>query len=378
MVSLMYAYAFWGVVTPLLLTLILFILAFIASRYLGKKYSTAITVVPLAVVLSIFLFLLIQLSAGYIYPLSAVLQYNCDRYVTVGYVEGITKAHALPVYYDGTTHSWSSGKLVTVAGEQYYLPVGDVKIGDAIALQWGNNEKVVYEYSINAGVTDKDIGTRLVSSNKEPQPNTKLKRAGQLIFAISLATFAIQVVLLYVTKRMLLDYLMKEDNKVTQRIIPNKIGVGLQAVSFLLFFSIAVGLFLSGLKGILFIYFLVFCGWVICSVKKSHAMMIIKKDSFVIKGYRSATSFSIQEISDIYFLPSRTPYSRCLVIVLQNGQKLVFDQIEYWGLSSAYHILSTSGTEGQGDSSVVPPEQTNNPRDKGTVLLSPPGQTNNP
>lgn len=335
-----YSYAFAGLIMPGLFVFFLFTVAFLFSKHLAKKkYSAAVVVSPLGCALAIFMFLLFCLSYGYRYPLSAVFQYNCDRYITTGYVDSITNAPALPVYYDNTSHAWSSGELLTINGERYYIPFGTVKVGDAIELLWGTDERVVYEYSVKVSFGKDEIGTRLVSNNTANQSDTEAEKTGQRISTISFVVLIIFVLLLFTTQNKLSDYLVKKDKETIQKIIPNKVGLYIFGF-FLLLLGVTIGLALTGFEEALLIFSIVFCGWIVSSIKKLHTELIIKKNSVVVKKCKLEKVFCREDILNVSFIASRLPYNRCLVITFQNKQQIVLDQISFWGLSNAYQELS--------------------------------------
>lgn len=332
-----HSYVLFGLIIPIVIVGVPYFLALALSRYFTRKvHSLPVYIVPVLLWLIAFLCCIVYLSSGYRYPICAILQNKSDRYNTIGYVENITDAPSLPIYYDSVSNKWSAGKLVTVNNQQYYMPFGDVEIGTAIDFIWGSDERVIYECSIKATVSDDEIGTRLVSSKVEPQPEPSKIKIGQIISTIFFGVFLIIAILLYVARNAVYNYLIERDKEITQKIIPNKIGLVECTLSTVLFLGISLGLMFSGFKEILLIS-AIYTGFrMVSTVKSMRRQLIINEDTIIVINGKKIKKYSAAEVTDIHFEPTRAPYSRCLVITFCKSLEVSFNQLYFWGLNSAY------------------------------------------
>lgn len=335
-----YTYFFTGIAVPLLFFFAFIALMVAAIKFINKKRTTLIGMfAPLMCAIAICLAAIFCLSDGYQYPLSAVFMYNGDRYITAGYIESITDAPAPPTYYNSGSKKWETGKFLTVSGEKYYMPFGNVEVGNGIEL-YCNEGRVVYKYCLKDSLTEDEIGTRPVLTEDVTTSKQQSEKVWQKVAVISFLTLIIQVFLLYDKGSALLAYLIKKDKKTTQKIIPNKTGICIFGVMLIPLLGVTVGMVASGFKGVVLIVVPFLCVSAALAIKDLNTSLFINESSITIKVFNSIKTVSREEIVSVKLGPSRFPNNRGLVITLKNGKKLFFDQLGFWGLDNAYLILS--------------------------------------
>jgi len=337
-----YIYLLYGFALPSTIIGILFAMAFMLSRTFSKNgYSLPVRILPLFLWLILFLYSLTFLLSGFRYPLSALFQHDKTRFITIGIVENVTDVATLPLYYDNTSHEWSKGKFIMVNGYQYYLPFCDVEVGTKVKLEWGCDERVVYKFSPITTISEDELVIQSPSNNKATKANS-YSIIGRFISVISFTTFVTATLILYIKKNHVLDYLLKKDKEVMGKIIPSRIGLVLYSVYSLCFLGICAGCSISGFKGPLMIFLCIICLTMISAVKTINTDLIINENSVVLKAGKTTRTYCKEDILDVRFVSTRLPYNRCLMITFANGQKIGFDQLNFWGLGSTYLILSNN------------------------------------
>lgn len=345
----LYVYIIFGAVIPIAIAGILLLLAYLLAKYLSKRnYSAIVSITPIFCWFIVFLLSIFLLSAGFERPLGAIFQYRNTKYTTTGYITDITDANTVPIYYDSVSHNWSTGKYVIINGQDYYMPYGDVKIGSAVTLVWGSDQRVVYDYSLEKTITADKIGTYPIINDTEKPMNTNYKKAGQLIISVFLATFSMMVLSLHFAKNHVRNYLIKQDNEIINRIIPNKLGLIYNISICTHLFGIGLGCALGGFKEALF-FCLVFIFLIVASkIGKMRTELTICDDYIEVMEGKRIRLYSIRDIKNVSFKNTRLPYNRCLVIYFYSGCELAFSQLDFWGLDSVYRYLTHRLAQGDG------------------------------
>ena len=314
-----------------------------------KEQRFLIYASPVWCACALTLLILVGLYDAYIYPLNAVSEYNSDRYVTIGYIEKVSEADALPLYYDSSLQTWNRGKILTVNSEQYYIPYGEAKAGDAVELTWVSNKRVVYEYTRNVSFAESDIGTRCVWEKPEPQRASLFENTGIWIARISLCLHIIIVLLLlWKPGKVLADYMVRKDINDTPEILPNILGIAAFSIWCIPMLGITVGVALSGAYGILLIASLMLCGWGWMVCVHLNTQVTVDEDTVTVKKGRFVSVIKRDEIKSVTFVRRRMSYDRRLMITLKNGYVCRFDQCFYKGLTAVYLELNTD-TEQSGN-----------------------------
>lgn len=334
------SYVIYGVVIPIIIVLLLLFLAFITSNYFKKKkYSTFVCITPLFFWLLFFLIAILLFSPSYRYPLGAVFQNNDIRNITVGYVEDVTTLQSPPFYYNIQSHKWSSGKFLMVNNQIFYIPFGDISVGSAIKLIWYGDERIVYEYSIETEISKDEIGTQVYSDVDELPLDVKFEKTGKLISESSFIIFIIVSIIAYAKNCSISNYLIRKDKEVTGKLIPSKNTV-VECLLFSVFvLTITIGLALMGFKVAFFIGIICICIRIKITNKIMSTVLLINKNTIVVKEHKTVKRYFRDDIVDVRFETTRAPFIRCIVIELNDGQEIYFDQLHYLGLSSVYSIL---------------------------------------
>ena len=133
----------------------------------------------------------------------------------------------------------------------------------------------------------------------------------------------------------------QQDKLIRGKIIPNKLGLSITLVPFLPVLSLTIGLALTGFKGVWLIFIMFACIWIYGIIRKLNTQLIFAQDTLTFKVFRTIGQVRIETIGNVYFKSSRFPYNRSLVISLQSGERIVFDQLDFWGLENAHVLLSS-------------------------------------
>ena len=336
-------YTFYGVMIPVVSFFLLLVLAGSLIRILyAKKQSLTIAYLPM-LCLVIVCTIAIQFSPGYRYPVCAAFQQRSDRYITTGYVTAITDAPKRPMYYDAANKRWCSGKLLTIGGNRYYIPYGDVKVGDAVELLWGSDEQVVYQYSVKPDLAETEFGTRLVySADPESQKSTDSEAVGTIGAVFFYAFVAYAALWPQLGKRISI-YLEKKDRQIKGRIVPTKFHWLMQVVQHFLILGIVIVLVIGqDFYGALLIYGMYACVCIFLLIKKARTELVISGDSILYKSLNETLTLRKVDVVRVELYTPRD-HVRRLVIVFRHGLKLVFAQTEFLGLSSVYNELSKTG-----------------------------------
>lgn len=342
--NFLYSYILFGVLIPFIIIVLSFSIALVITNHLSKKKSsTPIIILPLICWLLIFLISVFLWSDAFKYPICALVQHNSNRYITAGYVENIEELPAPPVYYDNVSNTLTEGKLITVNGTNYFIPFCNFDVGDAVELTWGTDEKVVYKYSVKAMLSESEIGTRLISNNKAVKKNLVNKNVYQSISWFSFIIFDIIVLIRYFFDKKISNFLIEKDKKITNMIVPNVMGVCIFSLTFVPFLVVLICQIILGFYGVLLILIFIISVWAILIIKKLNIKLIINNDYIIIKEFKKNKVIKKDEVAIVSFVQSRfLRNNRCLVILLNNGEKFEFEQQDFWGLTSIYDILNKS------------------------------------
>lgn len=341
MTNISFLYTTFGVILPCGIAIVLLVLATVLSRsFTRKKYPLAICMLPYIFWVAILLCCMVGFSSNLVHPLSAALQPNRTKYITTGYVEDVVVTPAPPVYYDRISKSWSTGNLLKISGETYYIPVGNIKPGDAVDLVWGNDEKVVFQYALRDKVSEGEVGTRVFQREQPQQLNEKRVNTGRLMSGIGFWVFVAFVFLQYPLGKRLSAYFRKKDSMVLGHTVFNPIGSGIQISLVLPLVIAAIGAALSGSVEALIVFLIVLFTLSVMAIANITTQICIVDDFIQIKKFRSTESYQISDISKVQFVSSLFPYNRRLLIVFHNGKQLHLDQMEHFGLESIYNELS--------------------------------------
>ena len=329
-------------------------------RFMIKKYSPTIAYLPVICSVAILYILMFGFGSGYRYPVCAAIMPNSAKYITTGYVTEITDAPTFPIYYNAASKKWCSGKLLTIDGNQYYIPYGDVKVGDAVELLWGSDEKVTYRYSVKSDLSETEIGTHLVYSPDSGSVKKTNQELGSKIATIFFASFAVVVGIWMLFGRQIEIYLEKKDWKIKNKIIPSKFHWVIRGIQLFLILGSVIGIVVSGFEEVVLIFALAACVWIVILFKKVRTTLTIQGNSIFYKTGNNTSTLCKADVTQVYFRFSSN-HIRTLVVKFQQGLKLEFDQTEFWGLSSVYKELFDSlsenkstgdGSESTGDGSM--------------------------
>lgn len=276
---------------------------------------------------------------GLKYPISAVLHQNAMQYITVGNVEQVQSAPSLPIYFDPELKQFGPAKFVTVDGVPYYLPYGDIQIGQSVELRWATEEHVVYACRVLAPDEPIHNGTYPVSQPIQPYTNVEIGSVIAIVFAL---LFGLAAVSQYPLGKIMAPRFAKKDKEFREGIVPNRFGLLHVGLQLLLTCGIVSGLALRGFRGAMFIFLLglVFIGGMV--LKKQTTTVSLDGDTLVIMDCNIVHRFERNSVKKVEFVASRLPYNRCLMLTLKNGTTFSFEQENFYGLESMYAELSNT------------------------------------
>lgn len=332
-------YALVGIWLPLATTFSVFTVAFLLSRYLAvKKYNWGVIMLLWGMVL-IFLLRGLAISAqGLKYPIRAALQQNATQYITVGNVESVQHAPSPPVFFNPDSKQFVPAKFLTVDGMQFYLPIGDVQVGQTIELRWATDNFVVYAYRLLSPEEQFESGTYPIKLPVQTYSNINV---GSIITTVSAILFALVIVLQYPLGKVMVPRFVQKDREFQDIIVPNRFGLLYVGIPLLLLCGILGGLAFSGFYATIVVLLIgtVFVGRAM--VKKQSTTVTLDKQQLVIRAFRETMCIETDSIEAVEFVASRLPHNRCLVLRLKNGIALRFEQEHFYGLEYMYRKLSS-------------------------------------
>lgn len=333
-------YAIPGVIIPFLILLLLFILAFSISRFLGKHgNSVSVIAVPIFVFAFLFFSGMVKFHSGFTYPIMATFQPNAARSITVGKIDAISSAPPLPLYYNRITGALEPAQLLTMNDEQYYVACSSIEEGQWVELTWATQERVVFQWKI-LQPDEKPAGTYPITPPNVDFNHTDWVTAGKIICLISGISFLLFVLLQYPVGFYISDYLIKMDRKQTDTIVPNRLGIAHACMSLCPILGILVGWRLTGFRGALLIALLGAIMIIRIVVLKQLTTMRYCGDHLLYKELRTERKLNIEDIASIDWRRSSIPHNRCLEILFTNGFVLRFEQESFWGLQDMYNRLN--------------------------------------
>lgn len=331
-------YALVGVWLPLAAIFVVFACAFLINRYLVKKQYHLGTIMFLWIMVLVFLLYgLAIFSQGLKYPISAVVPQNVMQYITVGNVEQVESAPCPPAYFNPVSKQFGPAKFVTVDGIRFYLPYGDVQIGQAVELRWATEECVVYAYRVLP--PEEQFVNSTYPVNPPVQSNSNVQ-IGSTIATVSAVLFALAVALQHPLGKVMAPRFIQKDQKFRDRIVPNRFGLLYACVKLLPMCGIFGGLALRGFGGaiIVFLVGIFFIGRLV--LKKQTTTVSLEERMLVVKDWKTVYRIDMDSVKTIEFVESRLPYNRCLMLTLKNGMIFRFEQENFWGLENMYAKLS--------------------------------------
>lgn len=301
------------------------------------------SLLPILVMIFGFVAFLFSGFSGFRYPLGAIFDQGKTSYRTVGRIDAIYPGPSLPVYLhaDGT---WSTGRLVEVKGERYYLPDPNVEPGQWVELHFKMQERPVFQCTVLSEeegrikeVTDSAIPTQPTSAETAQQE--QYRRIGSWLAMLGFgAIFAIAMTeALFGNK--LEQYFFQRDLQFHKGIQPNLIGFALDGAIACCIAVALTGQWLLGSNGIVIIGIMFFLVWGSILLSKLTSSMEIDGEQLIYRKLWSRRIISVHSLSSINWERVGRAGSYCLVIRLDTGEKLVWEQQNYCGLHDfANHI----------------------------------------
>lgn len=133
----------FAILTLGLAVLVLFLLAGISSKLLGRKLGVTGAYAPFAAVALLCIGFMSTQGENWRYPVSYWIHGGRPEAVTVGQVEAVLSGTEWPKYYDTESRSFYSGKYLVIDGEAYYDAGGNIAVGQWVRVEYIAQDRVV-------------------------------------------------------------------------------------------------------------------------------------------------------------------------------------------------------------------------------------------
>lgn len=339
--------SYWDYVVPgvcipaLVVAATMFLAIIIIKQLASKHYSLKVVFLPVFFWGFGFAVFLTSIGAWFIPPLNLVLEPNAQPQKTIGTVEEIKSAPMLPIYYSSDSKSFRSAILLTVNGDDYYLPYCEIEVGTQVVLTWFTEQRVVSSLCTDADAeTTTDLPVKpqtQLSGGTYKKPKSTL--LGKHLARVSLVLFVGVVLLQYPLGHRVAPWLQKRDKVRKGGIVPNRIGILHLCILFLPFVGMLTGMAMNSFRGgflILALGGIVF-GWIL--IKKQTTSLTLADNKVLYRELRRELVFSVSDIQSVLWVQSNIPGNRRLRITLQNACVLDFEQENFWGLEDMYRSL---------------------------------------
>jgi len=346
-------YAFLGIIIPLIAVLVLLIIVTAIGRKIANKNPGSFTyLIPILLWLAFTICGLVAFGEGLKYPASVLFRAKAPLQVTTGRIIDIYDAPSPPIYYNKSSHSLQSAKIVVVGNKAYYVLHTDAEVGEQVRLVWATEERVVYSLEVftqeeaEAGLPD----LQLPNKNDTEQGKSKTKVIGTVIQYISLFLFVCMIALQHPIGKKLAAVFQSKDERFVGKVVPNRYGLFYYLMAACPIFGVLVGFGLTGFRGIWFVTLIGGIAFFVILLLKQTTTLELQQDVLIYKKIGATQRICIKDIASVRWGRSSIPYNRRLIIKLKSGVLIDLEQEHYWGLENMYWKLGNKKDSGRLDS----------------------------
>lgn len=333
-----------GLLVPIIIAILLFLLACVASRKLVKKLRSYSALFPLLIWAICFYTILICCGKGFIYPISYFLHSGEPEKVTLGQISEIKSGPAFPLYFDGITSSFSTGQYVIVNESSYFYPGNSLQLGKWVKLRYIDDENVICSWSELSEASnqfsllnDSEISLISESEKKEKSPITPSTLA--VIWYISFSVFLLTLVLQKTLATQIYTAVQKKDECFIDGITPSFVGIVLYGSYFLPLMGMIFCWTYKSFNGAPLVMLIALAMFIVIIIHKHSISATLEKKQLIIKRFGRSYRIDTVDISGVEWRSTAVPFCRRLVVTLSDKSQLIFEQEHFWGLNHMYDEL---------------------------------------